>query len=121
RTLEDGMAGFTRTVVATAAVCAFGLMTVVAAQRGPAPAAPAAPVANAAPAGDVIGIGTFIHSVSDANTSTAFYNELLGVMPNPTAPPRVFAPNEVVANLYGTPGTPYRGGTIRIPATEIAG
>jgi predicted enzyme related to lactoylglutathione lyase len=115
------MSGFVRSLVTSVAIGAVVLSAPLVAQRGQGPAAPAAPVANAAPAGDVIGIGTFIHSVADANRSIAFYSDLFGIAPNPTAMPRVFAPNEIVASLYGTPGTPYRGGTIRIPNTEIAG
>ena len=114
------MSGFVKaaSVGAVAGLCMIALATPLKAQRGQGPAAPAAPVANAAPAGDVIGVGTFIHSVSDANRSLAFYSDLFGAMP---PAPRAFAPNEIVATLYGTPGTPYRGGTIRIPSTEIAG
>ena len=114
------MRGTVKSMVGTVAagLCLLAVTASVHAQQGQAPAAP---VANAAPAGDVIGVGTFIHSVADANRSISFYSDLFGIMPNPTAMPRVFAPNEVVANLYGTPGTPYRGGTIRIPGTEIAG
>jgi hypothetical protein len=117
------MSGFVKLVVAGVLVgmCMMPATARLAAQRGQGPAAPAAPLANAAPAADVVGIGTFIHSVSDANRSATFYNDLFGIMPNPAAPPRSFAPNEIVANLYGAPGALYRGGTIRIPATEIGG
>jgi len=86
---------------------------------------PAAPAPGAAPAGAVIGVGTYIHLVSDVNNSIPFYSELLGAMPNgrangPTGP-REFAPNEVVSSLYGTPGSLFRGGTIRIAGSEIQG
>src|SRR5436853_411137 len=88
--------------VAAAAMVAGAASLVLAQAPAGAPAAgaqaPAAPVANAAPAGDVIGVGTFIHSVADANRSIAFYSEMFGLMP--PAMPRAFGPNEVVANLY---------------------
>ena len=82
---------------------------------------PAAPSPYAAPAGDVLGVGTFIHAVTDVNNSAAFYGEFLGAMVNGAAGPRQFAPNPVVASLYGVPGADFRGGTIRIPGTEIGG
>ena len=85
---------------------------------------PAAPVPGAAPAGSVLGVGTYIHLVSDVNNSIAFYSELLGAAPNgrgnAPAGPREFAPNEVVSNLYNTPGSLFRGGTIRIGSPSLA-
>jgi predicted enzyme related to lactoylglutathione lyase len=92
----------------------------VAAQRGPGQP-PAPPSPYAAPAGEVLGVGTFIHAVTDVNNSAAFYAEFLGAMVNGAAGPRQFAPNPVVASLYGVPGSDFRGGTIRIPGTEIGG
>ena len=66
-------------------------------------------------------MGTFIHAVTDVNNSAAFYAEFLGAMVNGAAGPRQFAPNPVVASLYGVPGSDFRGGTVRIPGTEIGG
>jgi predicted enzyme related to lactoylglutathione lyase len=101
----------------------MALATPIGAQRGQQP--PPTPVPGAAPAGAVLGVGTYIHLVSDVNNSLAFYGELLGVDPNANARgpvgPRVFAPNEVVSNLYNTPGALFRGGTVRIPNTELGG
>ena len=111
-----------RSVLGTVSVvCAMACAVTVVAQRGPQPPAP--PVPGAAPAGVVLGVGTYIHLVSDVNNSVAFYSELLGAMPNGNAPagPRQFAPNEVVSNLYNTPGSLFRGGTVRIAGTELAG
>ena len=93
----------------------------VAAQRGQGGQPPAPPSPFAAPAGDVLGVGTFIHAVTDVNNSAAFYGEFLGAMVNGAAGPRQFAPNPVVASLYGVPGSDFRGGTVRIPGTEIGG
>jgi predicted enzyme related to lactoylglutathione lyase len=101
-------------------ICVLVMNASVWAQRGQG-AAPQAPVANAAPAGDVIGVGTFIHSVADVNKTFTFYRALLGITPDPPPAPREYAPNEIVANLYGAPGALYRGGTLRIPNTEILG
>ena len=102
--------------------CGMALAATVAAQGGQQPAAP---VPGAAPAGSVLGVGTYIHLVSDVNNSIAFYSELLGAAPNgranAPAGPREFAPNEVVSNLYNTPGSLFRGGTIRIGSTELGG
>src|SRR5437867_1829539 len=103
---------------------ALVLATPLVAQRGQQKQ-PAAPGPGAAPAGAVLGVGTYIHLVSDVNNSLAFYGELLGMDPNANARgpagPRTFAPNEIVSNLYNTPGSLFRGGTIRITGTELAG
>jgi len=102
------------------AACAMALATPMIAQRGQQ--TPGAPVPGAAPAGAVLGVGTYIHLVSDVNGSLAFYSELLGAQPNGNpAGPRAFAPNEVVSNLYNTPGSLFRGGTVRIAGTELGG
>jgi catechol 2,3-dioxygenase-like lactoylglutathione lyase family enzyme len=112
-------------------VAACAAVPAALAQRGTQPAVPAptaaTPARKAAPApeGSVLGVGTYIHLVSDVNNSIAFYSDLLGAMPNARgnapAGPREFAPNEVVSNLYNTPGSRFRGGTIRIAGSEIAG
>lgn len=117
------MSGFEKVRAAGVAVglCALALSVPVRAQRGGQAATPPAPAANAAPAGDVIGVGTFIRSVADVNKTFAFYRALLDIMPDPAARPREYAPNEIVANLYGAPGALYRGGTLRLPGTEILG
>lgn len=106
-----------------ATVIAIGVVAVsLAAQQGQAPAPPAP---GAAPAGDVLGVGTYIHLVSDVNASIAFYSEVLGAMPNgrgnAPAGPRQYAPNDVVSNLYNTPGSQFRGGTIRVAGSELGG
>src|SRR5258706_5029042 len=106
--------------IAFGVVFAVVLATPLVAQRGQQQ--PAAPVPGAALAGAVLGVGTYIHLVSDVNTSVAFYTDLLGAPANGNpAAPRVFVPNEVVSNLYNTPGSLFRGGTVRIGGTELGG
>src|SRR5258706_13159875 len=83
--------------IAFGVVFAVVLAAPLVAQRGQQQ--PAVPVPGAAPAGAVVGVGTYIHLVSDEHTSMAFYTDLLGAPANgnPTAL-NVFAPHDVVAN-----------------------
>src|SRR5579862_5978439 len=71
----------------------------------------------AAPAGQVVTFGNFIHNVVSLEKSAAFYQDALGLEltgPLPVSQ-RVFASNPPVARLYGTPGSPMRGFTVRLP------
>ena len=69
----------------------------------------------AAPAGEVIGVGNFLHIVADAERALAFYHDVLGMdlPPVPTgAPPAViprpYLTTPEIQDLYDAPGTPYR-------------
>jgi len=73
-----------------------------------------------APAGDVVGVGTFIQVVADLDQTLGFYRALLGVDPNGAAAPRPYAANEPVATMYNIPGGKFRGGTLNVPNSELA-
>ena len=64
-----------------------------------------------APPGAVIGVGNFIHVVSDLDKSVAFYQGVLGLEPN--GPMREFALNGPVSFLYHAPGAPVRVAVLR--------
>jgi catechol 2,3-dioxygenase-like lactoylglutathione lyase family enzyme len=71
--------------------------------------------APAAPAGEVIGVGNFIHVVGDAERSLAFYRDVIG-MASPPAPnnaqppsgPRPYLTTPEILSLYNVPGSQYR-------------
>ncbi len=71
----------------------------------------------AAPAGQVLTFGNFIHNVASLEKSAAFYQDALGLELTGSLPipQRVFAANPPVAKLYATPGSPMRGFTVRLP------
>jgi predicted enzyme related to lactoylglutathione lyase len=75
---------------------------------------------GAAPAGDVVGAGNFIHVVADLDRTMAFYGALLGVEPNGGARPREYGDNPPVATMYNTPGSRFRGATFRVPNSDLA-
>jgi catechol 2,3-dioxygenase-like lactoylglutathione lyase family enzyme len=109
---EDGMwtAGFGR---AAAVIAVIGLVTL--------PRIGAAQGGNqaGAPAGDVVGVGTFIHIVADLDRTVAFYSALLGVKPNGDGMPRPYAANQPVATMYNTPGSKFRGATFNLPNSDL--
>jgi len=78
--------------------------------------APAGP----APAGDVVGVGTYIHVVADLEQTVAFYRALLGVEPNGNGTLRPYADNVPVATMYNTPGSRFRGATFNVPNSDMA-
>jgi catechol 2,3-dioxygenase-like lactoylglutathione lyase family enzyme len=73
-----------------------------------------APAASA-PAGEVIGVGNFIHVVADAERSLEFYRDVIGMSvppapnnaPPPTSPRPYLATPEILS-LYNVPGAQYR-------------
>ena len=69
----------------------------------------------AAPAGEVIGVGNFLHIVADAERALTFYHDVLGMdlPPVPVGAPPVVVPRPYlttpeIQNLYDAAGTPYR-------------
>jgi catechol 2,3-dioxygenase-like lactoylglutathione lyase family enzyme len=66
----------------------------------------------------VVGVGPFLHIVSDLDQSLAFYRDTLGL--ELTGPPgeHKFQDNPAVANLYGVPGKQFRAAVLKIPGTE---
>ncbi len=77
--------------------------------------APASAQTPAAPAGDVIGVGNFLHIVSDADKSVEFYQGVLGMdlqrAPNaPADAPRVYQDTPAIVSLYNAIGGRYKVG-----------
>jgi catechol 2,3-dioxygenase-like lactoylglutathione lyase family enzyme len=69
----------------------------------------------AAPAGEVIGVGNFLHIVTDAERALTFYRDVLGMdlPPVPANAPPVVVPRPYlmtteIQDLYDASGTPYR-------------
>lgn len=74
----------------------------------------------AAPPGDVIGIGRYLHLVADLTRSIEFYSNVLGTGLADPGPARGYGPNEMVAKMYNAPGKPVRTATLNIPGSELA-
>src|SRR5271163_2033988 len=66
-----------------------------------------------APPGAVIGVGNFIHVVSNLDKSIEFYHDVLGLELNGQPGPRAYAPNALVSVLYHAPGAQMRIGALR--------
>lgn len=69
----------------------------------------------AAPAGEVIGVGNYLHIVADAERALVFYRDVLGLdLPPvpanapPVVVPRPFLTTAEIQDLYDSSGTPYR-------------
>jgi catechol 2,3-dioxygenase-like lactoylglutathione lyase family enzyme len=68
--------------------------------------------------GAVVGVGPFLHIVSDLDQSIAFYHGQLGL--ELTRPPGdKFTDNPAVANLYGVPGKQFRAAVLKIPGSDM--
>jgi catechol 2,3-dioxygenase-like lactoylglutathione lyase family enzyme len=67
----------------------------------------------------VVGVGPFLHIVSDLDQSLAFYHDELGL--ELTGPPveHKFTDNPAVANLYGVPGKQFRAAVLKIPGSAM--
>jgi catechol 2,3-dioxygenase-like lactoylglutathione lyase family enzyme len=80
--------------------------------------------AMAAPAGEVLGAGNFIHLIAHLDRTIAFYHDVLGLDVQtfgaaPPQPPK-FAPNIPVAQLYAVPSsTPQGVAVLRLPERGI--
>jgi catechol 2,3-dioxygenase-like lactoylglutathione lyase family enzyme len=74
---------------------------------------------TAAPESPVVGVGTFLHIISDLDQSLAFYHDVLGL--EVTGPPgeHKFTDNPAVANLYGVPGKQFRAAVLKIPGSPM--
>jgi catechol 2,3-dioxygenase-like lactoylglutathione lyase family enzyme/predicted enzyme related to lactoylglutathione lyase len=73
----------------------------------------------AAPDGPVVGVGPFLHIVSDLDQSLAFYHDTLGLELAGPAGEHKFTDNPAVANLYGVPGKQFRAAVLKIPGTPM--
>jgi len=71
-----------------------------------------APQSAPAPAGNVIGLGKFVHIVADMDRALGFYRDVLGLTVARTIP---YAPNGAVAKLGHTEGGQSRVSLLRVP------
>jgi catechol 2,3-dioxygenase-like lactoylglutathione lyase family enzyme len=74
----------------------------------------------AAPAGEVLGVGNFIHVVANLDKSIEFYRDVIGLELTGPAGPHLFSVNAVVSTLYDAPGAQSRVASLRIPGSEMA-
>lgn len=67
----------------------------------------------------VVGVGPFLHIVSDLDQSLAFYHETLGLELSGPSGDHKFTDNPAVANLYGVPGKQFRAAVLKIPGSAM--
>jgi catechol 2,3-dioxygenase-like lactoylglutathione lyase family enzyme len=67
----------------------------------------------------VVGVGPFLHIVSDLDQSLAFYHDKLGLEIAGAPGEHKFTDNPAVANLYGVPGKQFRAAVLKIPGSEM--
>ena len=67
----------------------------------------------------VVGVGPFLHIVSDLDQSLAFYRDTLGLELSGPAGDHKFTDNPAVANLYGVPGKQFRAAVLKIPGSAM--
>jgi catechol 2,3-dioxygenase-like lactoylglutathione lyase family enzyme len=67
----------------------------------------------------VVGVGPFLHIVSDLDQSLAFYHDVLGLELSGPAGEHKFTDNPAVANLYGVPGKQFRAAVLKIPGSAM--
>jgi catechol 2,3-dioxygenase-like lactoylglutathione lyase family enzyme len=67
----------------------------------------------------VVGVGPFLHIVSDLDQSLAFYHDTLGLEMSGPAGEHKFTDNPAVANLYGVPGKQFRAAVLKIPGSAM--
>jgi catechol 2,3-dioxygenase-like lactoylglutathione lyase family enzyme len=72
-----------------------------------------------APAGDVLGVGNFIHVVANLDKSIEFSRDVIG-LDLTGAGPHPFTSNAVVSTLYDAPEAQSRVASLRIPGSEMA-
>jgi catechol 2,3-dioxygenase-like lactoylglutathione lyase family enzyme len=67
----------------------------------------------------IVGVGNFLHIVSDLDRSIAFYHDTVGL--EIAGPPgeHKFTDNPVIANLYGVPGKQFRAAVLKVPGTAM--
>jgi catechol 2,3-dioxygenase-like lactoylglutathione lyase family enzyme len=69
--------------------------------------------------GPVVGVGPFLHIVSDLDQSLAFYHDVLGLELSGPPGEHKFTDNPAVANLYGVPGRQFRAAVLKIPGSPM--
>jgi catechol 2,3-dioxygenase-like lactoylglutathione lyase family enzyme len=72
-----------------------------------------------APAGQVVGVGTFIHVVANLDKTMRFYGDGLGLERTGAPGPRAFSVNAVVENLYDAKGSQSRVAAFKIPGSPL--
>jgi len=74
----------------------------------------------APPESPVVGVGPFLHIISDLDQSLAFYHDMLGLeLSGPAGTEHKFTDNPAVANLYGVPGKQFRAAVLKIPGSAM--
>ena len=68
----------------------------------------------------VLGVGNFIHVVSNLDRSIEFYHDGLGLEMTGAPGPRAFSANAVVSSLYDAPGAQSRVASFKIPDSNMA-
>jgi catechol 2,3-dioxygenase-like lactoylglutathione lyase family enzyme len=68
----------------------------------------------------VLGVGNFIHVVSNLDRSIEFYHDALGLEMTGAPGPRAFSANAVVSSLYDAPGAQSRVASFKIPESNMA-
>jgi catechol 2,3-dioxygenase-like lactoylglutathione lyase family enzyme len=71
---------------------------------------------QAAPPGEVVGVGNFAHIVRDLDTSLAFYRDVLGLEVGVAAD---FSANPAVQAMGNTPGAQSRIATLKVPGLAL--
>src|SRR5580700_9461356 len=74
---------------------------------------------TAPPESPVVGVGPFLHIVSDLDQSLPFYHDVLGLELSGPPGEHKFTDNPAVANLYGVPGKQFRAAVLKIPGSEM--
>ena len=72
-----------------------------------------------APESPVVGVGPFLHIVSDLDESLKFYHDALGLELRGPPGDHPFTNNPAVASLYGVPGKQFRAGVLTIPGSAM--
>ncbi len=74
----------------------------------------------APPESPVVGVGPFLHIISDLDQSLAFYHDTLGLeVSGPSGGEHKFTDNPAVASLYGVPGKQFRAAVLKIPGSAM--
>lgn len=69
--------------------------------------------------GQVVGVGTFIHVVSNLDKTVEFYRNDLGLELSDAPGPRAFSANAVVEGLYDARGSESRVAMLKIPGSAL--
>jgi catechol 2,3-dioxygenase-like lactoylglutathione lyase family enzyme len=73
-----------------------------------------------APAGEVLGVGNFIHVAANLDKAIEFYRDVIGLELTGAPGPHLFTASAIVSTLYDAPGAQSRVASLRIPGSEMA-